>query len=95
MTPVFPGIQATDAFVIVPSDTVNIKDDANNTNDFPFVFIHNPTTGGLVKVLPAGQTGTEVPVSVYIPEGGSCPLAVKRVYATSPVPPTGRSYTVN
>jgi hypothetical protein len=86
MTPVFPGIQATNAFTIQPSDTVDIKDDSNNVDDVPAVFVHNPSTGGTVRVLPAGQGAN--PVTVYIAQGATLPLACRRIYNTTPTPPS-------
>lgn len=86
---VFPSLQATQAFVITPSDTVNIKDDTNNTEDYPFVFLHNIDTGATCRVLPAGQTGAEVPITIFLPQGATFPLAVRRVFLTSPAPPSG------
>jgi hypothetical protein len=87
MTPVFPGIQATHAFALTASDTVDIKDDAANPDDAPFVFLHNVAAGATVRVLPAGMGAT--PVTVYIAQGATLPLAIRRCYATSPSPPAG------
>lgn len=53
----FPALQGSDAFVITPSDTVDIKDDVGNVENSPFCFVHNPSTGGTVRVMPAGQRG--------------------------------------
>jgi len=88
MTPAFPGLQASIAFYIVPSDTVDVKDDANNPAEYPFVFLHNPGSSAEVRVLPAGMGAGESDanaVTIYIPQGTTCPLAVRRVYATDPV----------
>lgn len=89
MSPVFPALQAAFAFAITPSDTDDIKDDAANDDDVNSVFVHNPSAGGSVRVLPAGMSGDANAVTVYIPQGGTLPLAVRRVYNTTPTPPTG------
>lgn len=84
----FPQLQSSYAYVIQPSDTVDVKDDTNNLYDSPVIFVHNPAASGLVKVLPAASK-TEVPVSIYVVQGTTFPLAVRRVYNTSPTPPAG------
>lgn len=89
MQPVFPAIQASIAFSVTPSDSVDIKDDVANSIAAPFVFLHNPGTGATVRVQPAGQASTGTPVTVYIAQGATLPLAVRRVYATSPVTAAG------
>jgi hypothetical protein len=166
------ALPTTDGFVITPSDTVDIVNDVNNVEGAEYVFLHNPTTGGTVRILPAGQKGaqgftltgtsgtaninvngtnylatfgtdlsttatafvtthaaailanhgvvvtkvststlrfktassltitnatgnlsgtalTPVPITVYINQGDVCPIAVRRVYNTTPTPPTG------
>lgn len=93
MAQVFPAIQATECFIVTPSDTVDIKDDPNNPREYAFCFLHNPslTDNIEVRVIPAGATtqGAEVitdfAVTIGIPACGTSPLAVKRVFATSPV----------
>jgi hypothetical protein len=90
MTPVFPGIQAAFAFAVTPSDTVDVISDAANVDAVPAVFLHNPAAGGTVRVLPAGMNTTDHdPVTVYIAQGATLPLAVRRIYNTTPTPPTG------
>jgi hypothetical protein len=92
MTPVFPAIQATHAYSITPSDTVDVKDDAANLDDATCVFLHNPGTGVTVRVLPAGSpagTADANAVTIYIAQGATCPLAVRRVYATTPATSAG------
>ena len=86
MTPVFPAIQAALAFVITPSDDNDISEDAANTDEVKMVFVHNPDAGGVVTVIPAGMSPDADAVGVYIPQGGTCPLAVRRVLATGTVP---------
>ena len=86
---VFPALQASNAFVVQPSDTVNISGDSNNTEGVQHVFLHHTGVSGTVRVLPAGQTGTEVPQTVYLTQGQVLPLAVKRVFATGPSAPAG------
>jgi hypothetical protein len=89
LTPVFPAIQATHAFEISPSDTDDIELDAANIDEVKAVFIHNPAAGGEVKVLPAGMSPDDDPVTIYIAQGATFPMAVRRIYATSPTPPSG------
>jgi hypothetical protein len=80
---VYNSLQADDAFVITPSDSLNIVEDAANTQDYEFVFVKNNTNaGGLVKVTTVH--GTEI--TIYINSGAVEPLAVKRVWA-NPAPP--------
>ena len=70
-----------DAFAITPSDSADMVSPQGYTN----CYVHNPSTGGSVKVTPAASVdGTAV--TVYIAQGATCPLAVKRVWAT-PAPP--------
>lgn len=77
---------AQDAFTITPSDTLNIAVDANNTKGYKHCFVHNPSTGATVRVLPADS---DVAVTIYIAQGATSDLAVKRVYNTTPAPPAG------
>lgn len=77
-----------DAFAITPSDTVNIVSDAGNVQGYTHCYPMNVAAGATVRVLPAG-TITDTPVTIYIPQGGVSPLAVKRVYNTTPTPPAG------
>lgn len=86
---VYPSLQATNGFAITASDTVDIKSDAGNTEGVSAVYLHNVAAGATCRVLPAGQTGTVTPITIYLSQGQVFPLAVKRVYATSPVPPSG------
>lgn len=83
-----------DAFAITPSDTVNIVADAGNVQGYPHCYLMNVAAGATVRVIPAGSiTGTAV--TVYIPQGGICPLAVSRVFNTTPTPPAGLVGLVN
>ena len=86
---VYPSLQASNGFVITPSDTVNIVSDAANLEGVGAVYLHNVAASALCKVLPASQTGTVVPLTVYLIQGQVFPLAVKRVYATGTTPPAG------
>ena len=86
MTPVFPSLQATMAFVITPSDANDISEDAANSEEVKAVFVHNPGTSGVVTVIPAGMGTTGTSVGVYIPQGTTCPLAVRRILATGTTP---------
>lgn len=92
MTPVFPAIQATHAYTLTASDTADVKDDTANLDDAPFVFLHNPSAGATVRVLPAGSpagTADANAVTIYIAQGATFPLACRRIYATTPAPPSG------
>lgn len=74
-----------DAFALTPNDSNDIITHAGNTQGYASCYVHNPSTGGSVKVTPAASVdGTAV--TVYIAQGATCPLAVKRVWAT-PAPP--------
>lgn len=86
----FPALQASDGFVITPSDSADVASDANNVEGARFVFLHNPSPGGSVRVLFAGTKG-DAPVAktIYIEQGAVFPAAIRRVYATAPVPPSG------
>lgn len=84
----FPALQASDGFTITPSDTVDVVTDANNVEGVRFVYIHNPSPGGSVRVLFAGTKGAApVAQTIYIEQGAVFPAAIRRVYATAPVPP--------
>lgn len=86
----FPALQATHAFSITPSDTTDIKDDAANTLNSGFCFLHNPGTATIdVRVQPAGHNSSDTPVTIQIASGAVFPLAVRRVYATAPVVAAG------
>ncbi len=86
----YPSLQASNAFVVTPSDTVDVKSDANNVEGATSVYLHNVAASALCKVLPAGEHGaTPVPQTVYLIQGQIFPLAVRRVYATGTTPPAG------
>lgn len=51
----YPSPQASDGFLITPSDTLNIKDDPNNYRRVESVFLHNIAAGATVRVMPAGK----------------------------------------
>lgn len=88
------GSTFEDAFAITPSDTVDIVGDAGNVEGYTHCYVMNVAAGATVRVLPAGSiSGT--PVTVYIPQGEVCPLAVRRVYNTTPTPPAGLIGLVN
>jgi hypothetical protein len=78
--------EAFDAFSITPSDTLSIAQDAGNTLLYKHCFLHNPATGGTVRVRTAGSGAI---VTIYIPQGDRFPLAVSQVFATTPTPPSG------
>jgi hypothetical protein len=77
-------LQGHDGFTITASDSTNIAQDPGNTDLYEFCFVHNPSTGGEVKVT----TAKGKDITVYISQGQIFPLAVKRVWAT-PAPPAG------
>ena len=86
----FLELQAVKGFAITPSDTVDIKDDTANTEDVAFVYLHNVAASATCRVLPAGdKNAVPVPLTVYLTQGQVFPLAVRRVYATTPTPPAG------
>lgn len=92
MIPVFPAIQATCAYSVTPSDTVDVSSDTANLDDATFIFLHNPNAGVTVRVLPASYppgTADANAVTIYIPQGATFPLAVRRVYATTPTTADG------
>ena len=78
------SLQASDGFIVTPSDTGDITDDAGNVNDYKFVYLHNYGTSGVVYVSPsdAPDNTTTYDVPVYIPQGGTAPLLVKKVLST-------------
>lgn len=79
-----------DAFDITPSDTVDVVGDANNLKLYKAVYVHNIAAGATVRVLPAdGGKDNATPVTIYIPQGGTSSIAVRRVYNTTPTPPAG------
>jgi hypothetical protein len=86
----YPSLQGAHAFLVTPSDTVDIRSDAANVEGASSVYLHNIDTGATVRVLPAGEHGSSaVPVTIFLPQGVVFPLAVRRVYATTPTPPSG------
>lgn len=79
------SLQASDAFSpITPSDSGDITDDAANTQGYKFIYLHNYGTSGLVYVtaVDAEDLTTTYDVPVYIPQGTTCPLLVKKVWST-------------
>jgi hypothetical protein len=83
----FPVEQATKGFLVTPSDTVNIKEDAANLEDVAFVYLHAVSGSGAVKVLLAGMADSATAVDLYLIQGVTSPHLVKRLLAT-PTPPT-------
>lgn len=82
-----PSLQASDAFAITPSDTLDIKADPNNTNAYGFCYVHNPSASATVKVdTVEGTTVTMYAVQGQV-LGGQIPVQVRRVYNTTPTPP--------
>lgn len=85
-----PSLQATCAFAITPSDSADIKADVANTEQVGAVYLHCTGTSGTAKVMPAA--GPQVAVTIYLVQGQTNPLAVRRLYATSPTPPSCIAY---
>lgn len=85
MSQAVSSLQSDDHFEITPSDTVAVKDDPNNTENYEFVYLHNASAvGGQVRVLSgAGKEGL-----MYLNPGQTGDLKVKQVFATAPVPPS-------
>lgn len=79
-----PSLQASDAFIVTPSDSGDIRDDAGNVNDYPIVYLHNYGTSGVVYVTPADAPDltTTYDVPVYIAQGATAALIVKKVWST-------------
>ena len=83
-----PSLQASDAFAITPSDTLDVKSDPNNaTNLYAFCYVHNPSAGATVRV----DTVEGTTVTMYVAQGqilgDQLPLQVRRIYNTTPTPP--------
>lgn len=79
------SLQASDAFTVTPSDTGDITNDAGNVNGYTFVYLHNYGTSGSLLVTPANEdpSNSALRVTVYIPQGGTLPLQVRKVWAAS------------
>lgn len=79
-----PSLQATDAFAITPNDSGDITGDAANVNDYPTIYVHCGGSAGVVTVSPADApdlTNT-YDVALYIAQGQTLPLIVKKVWST-------------
>jgi hypothetical protein len=79
-----PSLQASDAFVITPSDSGSIVDDPANTNSYTFCYPHNYGTGGVVFVTPvdAPDLTTSYDVPIYLAQGQTSDLMVRKIWAT-------------
>lgn len=52
------GLQASDAFTLTPSNTLDVVSDPNNKKGYKFVYVHVQGTAGNVQVTPVdGQGG--------------------------------------
>lgn len=81
-----PSLQANDHFQITPSDTLEVKDDPNNTtNLYTFGYVHNAgSSGAQIRVRSVdGTIGL-----AYVNAGQTDCLMVKQIFATSPTPPS-------
>lgn len=78
------SLQASDAFIVTPSDSGDITGDAGNVNDYTFVYLHNYGTSGIVYVTPvdAPDLTTTYDVPIYLAAGQTSSLMVKKVWAT-------------
>jgi hypothetical protein len=83
----YPSLQATDAFPITPADTANvgIQADAGNTKLYEFCYPHNYGTSGVVYVTPvdAADFSTSFRVPIYLAQGQTSDMLVKKVWAFS------------
>lgn len=79
-----PSLQASDGFICTPSDARGIETDPGNVNEYKFVYLHNYGTSGVVFVTPsdAPDLTTTYDVPIYIPQGGTSSMMVKKVWAT-------------
>lgn len=79
-----PSLQGSDAFIVTPSDSGDITGDAGNVNDYTFVYLHNYGSSGVVYVTPADAPDltTTYDVPIYIAQGTTAPLMVKKVWST-------------
>lgn len=81
------NIKVDDAFVVQPSDSVLIKDDSNNLNDYPVVGIHyTGATDAVIKVVYARGTTTQ---TIYATPGSYHPVLVKQIRSTGTTASTG------
>jgi hypothetical protein len=79
-----PSLQASDAFVITPSDSGSITSDAANTEGYKFVYVHCTGAAGVVYVTPvdAPDNTTSYDVPIYLQLGQTSSLMVKKVWST-------------
>lgn len=73
---------ATHAFTISPSDSVLIKDDAANDNDYEGVFVYTATAGNVSVITANGKTINFTSVPAFTVLGGDFPIMVKQVRTT-------------
>lgn len=81
----FPALQATGAFPITTSDTVDIVSDAGNTKGYKFCALYT-SLGGNIKVTMCD--GTAVTFNA-VPVGTFIPIQVTRVWSTGTTNTTG------
>jgi len=75
------SLQGSDGFTVTPSNSGDITGDAGNVNLYGFVYLHNYGTSGNVQVTLADQPIASF-VQIYIPQGGTVPALVKKVWST-------------
>lgn len=76
------SLQGSDGFAVTPSDTGDITNDAGNINGYTFIYIHNYGTSGNVQVTLVDQPIANS-VQVFVPQGGTLPVQVKKVWAAA------------
>jgi hypothetical protein len=82
--PITNPLQSKDAIPITPSDTVDIVNQASgNDKKYRWVFLECVDASGPVRV----ETVEGTIITTYLVQGMPKSLAVKKVFATNPLPP--------
>lgn len=78
-----PFLQATDYFVVTPSDTLDVKDDPANPEDYQIValFIGDTTEVNVTVVSPHDATSVR-PITFTVTGPISLPILCKRIMDT-------------
>lgn len=83
-SPITSPLQSKDAIPITPSDTVTIENQASgNDKKYKWVFLECTTASGPVRV----ETLEGTIITTYLVQGFPKSGAVRKVFATNPVPP--------
>lgn len=81
-----PATNGTDGWEITPSDSNDFGtgDSVTNPKGYKWAFIHNTGTGATFEVIPVdgGPGATSTAITIYIAQGDTSRIAVKRVLAT-------------